>query len=200
MRPAVGAIVLAAGQSSRMGANKIFLVLEGESLLRRMVGRALAAGLSPVVAVLGRDAERAREELASLPCLAVANPRYAEGMATSIHRGLESLPPETEAAAVLLVDQPLVTVEQLLELRAAYEASRPPLVVSEYGGVHAPPILYRQDLFPELLAVKGDGCRKRIIREHLGEAVVLRFPAASLVDIDCPEDYERVVRLLREGG
>ena len=200
MRSAVGAVVLAAGQSSRMGENKIFLVLEGESLLCRMVGRALAAGFSPVVVVLGRDAERARLEVASLPCVPVVNPRYAEGMATSVARGIESLPPETEAAVVLLVDQPLVTVEQLRALRAAYEGSQPPLVVSEYGGVHAPPVLYRRDLFPEMLAATGDGCRKRIIREHLAEAVVLRFPAARLADIDRPEDYERVVRLLGESG
>lgn len=195
---AVGAIVLAAGQSSRMGTNKIFLRLEGESLLRRMAGRALAAGFSPVVVVLGRDAEPARQELGALPCLPVVNPRYAEGMLTSIHRGVESLPPETEAAAVLLVDQPLVTVEQLEALREAYEASRPPLVVSEYDGVHAPPVLYRRDLFPELLEARGDGCRKRIVRRHLAEAVVLRLPAVALADVDSAEDYERVVRLLEE--
>lgn len=196
----VGAIVLAAGQSSRMGENKIFLRLEGESLVRRMAGRAVEAGFAPVVVVLGHDAERGRQEVASLPCVPVVNPRYEEGMATSVHCGLESLPPEAEAALVLHVDQPLVSVRQLREILAAYEASRPPLVVSEYDGVHAPPMLFRRDLFPELRTMRGDGCRKRIVRQHLDEAVVLPFPAVLLTDVDSPDDYQRVCRLVQAGA
>ncbi len=195
-----GGIVLAAGQSSRMGANKVFLVLEGESLLRRMVRRALDAGLSPVVAVLGRDAERARDEVAGLPCRAVVNPDYAEGMTTSIRVGLEALPAEAGAAVILLADQPLVTADHLRQIREAYEARRAPVVVSEYGGTMGPPTLYRRDLFPELLAARGDGCRKRVIRAHLDAGVVLPFPAAHLTDVDSPEDYERVVTLAAARG
>lgn len=188
----IAGLVLAAGQSSRMGTMKVLLPLEGESLVRRMTRRALEAGLAPVVVVLGRDAERVRQEVADLSCLAVVNPAYAEGMMTSVRRGLEHLPPEAEAAVVILADQPLVTADQLRRIREACEAKRPPIVVSDYEGVKGPPTLYRRDLFPELAAARGDGCRKRIIRAHLGAAVVLRFPAAHLTDLDTPEDYARL--------
>ncbi len=190
----IAGILLAAGQSTRMGRSKVLLAVDGESLVRRMACRALEAGLAPVIAVVGRDAELAAAEVADLGCVVAVNAAYAEGMATSIRCGLGHVPPEAEAAVILLGDQPLVTAEQLRGIRAAYESRRPPVVVSRYDGVLGPPTLYRRDLFPELAAARGDGCRKRVIRAHLEAGVVLPFPAAHLTDIDSPEDYARLVR------
>lgn len=190
----IAGIVLAAGQSTRMGRSKVLLALDGESLVRRMARRALEAGLASVIAVVGRDADRAAAEVADLPCAVAVNAAYAAGMTTSIRCGLGHVPPEAEAAVILLADQPLVTADQLRRIRAAYEARRPPVVVSSYDGVLGPPTLYRRDLFPELSAARGDGCRKRVIRAHLEAGIVLPFPASHLTDLDTPEDYARLAR------
>lgn len=188
----IAGLLLAAGAAARMGLNKVLLPLEGEPLVRRMARRAIEAGLSPVVVVLGRDADRVAAALADLPCAVAVNPAYVEGMSTSIARGLDALPPHVEGAVMLLADQPLVTTEQLRRLREAYETRRAPLVVSDYEGVLGPPTLYRRDLFAELRAARGDGCRKRVIRAHLDAAVRLPFPAAHLADLDTVDDYRRL--------
>ena len=190
----VAGVVLAAGQSSRMGANKVLLALDGEPLVRRMTRRALEAGLAPVITVVGRDADAATLAIADLPCVVAVNAAYADGMTTSIRCGLGHLPAEAEAAVIILADQPLVTADQLRRVRSAYEAERPPVIVSRYDGVLAPPTLYRRDLFAELAAAPDDGGRKRLVQARLEEAMVLPFPAAQLADVDSPEDYERLAR------
>ncbi|HEX7128084.1 MAG TPA: nucleotidyltransferase family protein [Thermodesulfobacteriota bacterium] len=190
----IAGVVLAAGQSTRMGASKVLLALDGEPLVRRMTRRALEAGLAPVITVVGRDAGAAAGAVADLPSVVAVNAAYADGMTTSIRCGLGHLPAEAEAAVIVFADQPLVTVDQLRRIRSAYETGRPPVVVSSYDGVLAPPTLYRRDLFPELAAARGDGCRKRVIRAHLETAAVLPFPASHLADVDSPEDYARLAR------
>jgi molybdenum cofactor cytidylyltransferase len=189
----VAGVVLAAGVSRRMGGpNKLLLRLEGETVLRRTARRAVAAGLDPVLVVLGDDAEQARAELEALRCRAVRNPEPARGMNASIRCGIAALPPEAIAAVVLLADMPLVSAEMVAQLVERYRAGQAPLVVSDYAGVLAPPMLYGRGLFPELGALDGDGCGKRVVKRHRGEAAVLSWPAASLADLDEPGDYERV--------
>ncbi len=106
---AVAGVVLAAGSSTRMGRNKLLLRLDGESLVRRAARRALAAGLDPVVVVLGHEADLAAAELAGLAVRTVVNPDHAGGIHTSRVAGLAAVPPEAGAAVVLLADMPFVT-------------------------------------------------------------------------------------------
>src|SRR3989442_11008609 len=121
--PRVAGVVLAAGASRRMGRNKMLLELEGESLVRRAARRALEAGLSPVVMVLGHEAERLRVELAGLPCDCAINPDYTGPTSGSLHLGLERLPADVEAVVVLLAPMVLVTRPMPGRLRPA--ARRP---------------------------------------------------------------------------
>ena len=190
-RGLVAGVVLAAGSSTRMGRNKLLLRLDGESVVRRAARRALAAGLDPVVVVLGHEADLAAAELAGLAVRTVVNPDHASGIHTSRVAGLAAVPPESGAAIVLLADMPFVTEEMLAALAARHRESGAPLVVSEYAGEQAPPTLYDRSLFPELLG--GEGCSKRVIRAHAGEAVTISWPAAALRDLDRPEDYERAL-------
>lgn len=193
----VAGVVLAAGSSSRMGSNKLLLELAGETLLRRAARRALAAGLDPVLVVLGHDAERARSELSGLSCRAVVNADHARGMNTSLGVGLGAVPVEAVAAVVALADMPLVTVDMLAELVRRYRASTAPLVVSDYGGTVAPPVLYDRALFHELQGLEGDGGGRRAVERRRGEALAVSWPAEALVDLDEPADYERVLVELR---
>jgi molybdenum cofactor cytidylyltransferase len=195
----VAGVVLAAGSSSRMGSNKLFLDLGGETVLLRCVRGALAAGLDPVLVVLGHDAGRARAELSGLSCRAVVNAEHARGMNTSLSAGIGAVPGEAVAAVVALTDMPLVTAEMLAELVRRYRASSAPLVVSDYGGTLAPPVLYDRALFGELQGAEGDGCGKRAIERHRGEALTVSWPAAALADLDQPADYERIRAELGSG-
>jgi molybdenum cofactor cytidylyltransferase len=195
-----GAIILAAGASRRMGRNKMLLPLEGESLVRRTAGRALRSGLAPVVVVLGHEAEEARAELAGLEVEIALNPSYTGPTSGSLHRGLERLGPEVAAAVVLLGDMVLVTEEMIRAILREAVHSGAPLVVSRYGDVMAPPLLFRRDLFPELLAWTGEGCGKAVVQRHQDEAGFVDWPVAALTDVDTPEDLEAAELLLGSAG
>jgi molybdenum cofactor cytidylyltransferase len=191
----VAGIVLAAGASTRLGRNKLLVQVEGESLLRRTVRRALAV-LHPVVVVLGHDAARVREELAGLSCDAVVNEGFARGLGTSVRIGVAALPDAAPAAMVLLADMPFVTTAMIGALAARYRSSDAPLVVSDYQGVTAPPLLYDRSLFPELLELEGDGSGSQVARRHRRQAAVLSWPASALTDLDLPADLDRLGALL----
>jgi molybdenum cofactor cytidylyltransferase len=191
-RDSVAGVVLAAGTSSRMGRNKLLLDLGGQTVLRRAVSTALDAGLEPVLVVLGHESDRARGELQGLAAEVVFNPGYAEGIHSSVRTGIGAVPARCNAAVVLLADMPLVDARMIRTLVDRYRAGAAPLVVSEYEGVDAPPILYDRGLFPELRALEGEGCGKRVVRAHTAEAVRVRWPARALTDLDRPEDLELV--------
>jgi len=195
----VAGIVLAAGTSSRMGFNKMLLRLDGESLLQRTVKRASAAGLAPVVVVLGHEADRARGELANLPCQPILNADYARGINVSLQTGLAAVPSAAIAAMVILADMPFVTAPMIAALVERYRQGAAPLVISDYGGINAPPMLYDRSLFAELRAMEGEGCGKQVVKLHRSEAQVLSWPASALADIDVPDDYQRAKAELGEG-
>ena len=185
----VAGVLLAAGASRRMGRNKMLLKLEEETLVRRAARRALAAGLSPVVVVVGHESDRAKAELTGLACEVVVNPDFTGPTSGSLHKGLEQLGPEVGAAVVMLADMVLVTRQMLAGLVAAARGSPAPLVVSRYGDVTAPPLLFRRALFGELLAWSGEGCGKTVVQGHRDEALFLDWPAEVLADVDTPEDF-----------
>ncbi len=192
-RGPVAGVLLAAGTSSRMGSNKLLFELEGESLLRRAARRALAGGLTPLLVVLGHEAERAERELYGLPCRVVVNPDYERGITSSLQSGVAALPPEVRAVVVMLADMPFVTPEMVAALVARYRTSTAPLVISDYEGVNAPPMLYDRALFGELLAMpEGSGCGRKVVKHHRAEADILAWPAAALADLDVPDDYARM--------
>jgi molybdenum cofactor cytidylyltransferase len=190
------AVILAAGASRRMGRNKMLLPLEGESLVRRTAGRALRAGLAPVVVVLGHEAEQAQAELAGLDVEIALNPSYTGPTSGSLHRGLERVGPEVGAAVVLLADMVLVTEEMIGAVLKEAVRTDAPLVVSRYGDVKAPPLLFRRALFPELLAWTGEGCGKAVVLRHEAEAAFIDWPVAALTDVDTPQDLEAAEQLL----
>ncbi|HEY6059697.1 MAG TPA: nucleotidyltransferase family protein [Gemmatimonadales bacterium] len=187
----IAGIVLAAGTSSRMGRNKLLLQFDGESLLRGSVRRAIAAGLDPVIVVLGHEGDRTRQELDGLSCTAVVNPDYNGGVHLSLRTGIAALPETAEATVVMLADMPFVTTNMLATLVRRHRDSAAPLVVSQYGEIQAPPTLYARPLFAELASAEGPGCGKAVVRRHRDEASVLSWPAERLDDVDVPDDYDR---------
>jgi molybdenum cofactor cytidylyltransferase len=188
----VAGVILAAGASTRFGSNKLLLRLDGESLVRRAAKAALAAGLEPVVVVLGHESDRVRSELEGLPIRGVFNPAHARGMNTSVAAGVAALPPESSAAVVQLADMPRVGADLLARLVAVHRETGAPLVAVDYAGTHAPPTLYARSLFPELGGPEGEGCGKRIVRRHEDEVVRVPWAVDALADVDRAEDWEKV--------
>lgn len=188
----VAGILLAAGTASRMGRNKMLLELDSEPLLRRAARNALDAGLAPVLVVLGHEAEKARAALDGLPCRPVWNEDYEQGIVTSLWAGLAALPAEAGAAVVMLADMPFVSAAMLSALVERWRETSAALVISDYEGVDAPPMLYDRTLFGELQAMDDGRCGKQVVKRHRHEAAVLAWPAAALADLDTPEDLARV--------
>lgn len=197
------AVVLAAGASMRMGENKLLLRLDGETVVSRAVRVAWEAGLEPIVVVLGHEAERVRAALSRSPCRTVVNPDHARGQGSSLQAGIRAVATSTgaQAAVVMLADMPFVTPAMLGRVAAmawpvetmTARTPRAPMVVSRYGEVNAPPILYDRALFDELLALPGQACGKEMVRRHRHEARFASWPAEALADLDVPEDYARVL-------
>jgi molybdenum cofactor cytidylyltransferase len=189
----IGAVVLAAGASTRMGTNKLLLPVEGEPMVHRTVRRVLDAGCDPVVVVTGHDATRVRDALAP-----VAHLRFAESpdptgpTSASLHAGLLALPDTVDAALVMLADMVHITAPMMRALCDGARGGTAPLAVSRYGDVLAPPLLFRRSLWPELLAWHGEGCGKAVVRAHRDDAQVHDWPADALQDVDTPDDYEAV--------
>ncbi len=190
----VGAVVMAAGSSSRMGSPKQTLQFRGESLLRRAALAALGAGCRPVVVVTGAHAELSRRELDGLDVREVFNPHWETGMASSVRAGVEGLvsaDADADAAILMLCDQPHVTAEVISDLVAAHRATRRPVVASTYGGSFGVPALFGRTLFAELARLEGAAGAKQVIKRHASEAHFLPFPSGE-VDVDTPDDFSRL--------
>ena len=191
----VGAVILAAGSSSRMGSPKQILRFRGESLLRRAALAALGAGCSPVVVVTGAYAELSRRELEGLDVREVLNPRWETGMASSIATGIEGLlgaDPDAAAAVILLCDQPHVTADVVSDLVSAHRATPRPVIASAYGGSFGVPALFGRPLFAELAALEGRAGAKQVIERYASEAHFLPFRGGE-VDVDTRDDFSRLI-------
>jgi molybdenum cofactor cytidylyltransferase len=187
-------VVLAAGSSSRLGSNKLLLELGGEPLVRRAARRALEAALSPVVVVLGFEAERVAAAVQGLPVETVVNPRHADGMHGSLQAGIDHVADRSEAAVVVLADMPLVTPAMLRAVVSRFREGAP-IVTSRYGEVQAPPTLYAREFFPALSSA-GPGCGRRVVREHADLAAAVDWSPDLLIDLDLPDDIARIRTML----
>ena len=204
----VGAVILAAGGSSRLGQPKQLLTFRGETLVGRAVRAADAAGCAPIVVVVGEIREEIERSLAirdsriasspgdervTAPTV-VENAEWQSGIGTSIRRGLEQLPKSTEAAVLLTCDQPFLDAAIVRQLIAAHEETDNPIVASSYANTLGVPALFHRSCFGALLALPDDAGAKAFILSRRGEVASISFPRGE-IDIDTPEDLERLTRL-----
>jgi CTP:molybdopterin cytidylyltransferase MocA len=191
----VAGLILAAGASARMGRDKRLLEVGGEALLRRAARIALEAGLDPLIAVLPPAAAPIGAVLAGLACGTVVNPDPSRGQGSSLAVGIGALPADAAAAVVTLPDMPRVSAAMIAALVARWRETGAPLVLSEYAGTQAPPVLYARPLLAELAGAAGAGGAspgKAVVAAHRAAAAVLRWPAEDLVDVDTPEDLAKL--------
>ncbi len=187
----IAGVVLAAGTSSRLGANKLLWRLDAEPLVRRAARQAAEAGLAPVIVVVGHEAELVAAALDGLAVETIVNPAYRAGMHGSLQTGIGRVPGDCIAAVVLLGDMPHVSVAMIEALAERFRRGTEPLILSLYGKVQAPPTLYARSLFPAL-AEAGTGGGREVVLAHRGEAAETHWPEALLADVDRPEDAARL--------
>jgi molybdenum cofactor cytidylyltransferase len=193
MEAEVGAIVLAAGSSSRMGQPKQLLPIDGQPMVRRVTEAMCESGLGQVVVVVGAHAEAVTAALAGLPVEIVTNQDWAEGMSTSLRAGLGALGPEVQAVLIALADQPALTPDLLRTLVARHQSSGAPITAPFYRGQRGNPVLFDRNLFPELLAVEGDRGGRALFARYHGQIECLEVDDPAVIqDIDTYEDYERM--------
>lgn len=188
----IAAVVLAAGQSRRMGEqNKLTATVAGKPMLRHAVDAALASSAGPVIVVAGYDPGAVRTTLDGAPVTIVDNPDYAEGLSTSLRCGIAAaaaLDPAVDGALVLLGDMPAVAGGDLDRLIAAFDAEEGRTIcVPTYRGKRGNPVLWGRDFFDAMRRLSGDVGAKHLIGENAERVCDVPMPSDSVLnDIDTP--------------
>jgi molybdenum cofactor cytidylyltransferase len=193
----VGAVVLAAGDSSRFGTPKQLAIFQGEPLVRRTVIAANEAGCAPVVVVLGADAALIAPVLAGLPVSIIQHSNWANGMGSSITVGLKralAMAPNMDAAILLACDQPFVNATALKQMVQLHFQNEKPIVASAYAETLGIPVLFNRSCFGDLVQLRGDSGAKAMILARQTDVTEFDFPAAA-IDVDTATDYEKLNRV-----
>ena len=191
----IGIVVLAAGESSRMGRPKQLLPHGDLTLLQHSIQVAHGTDVKTIVVVLGAHADSMTNDFDSKSVF-VTNSNWKEGMASSIQLGIKSLlnkNPGVEGAILMVCDQPYVNSLLLNTLIETYESTGKQIVASGYDNTFGPPVFFHKLFFPELLQLKGDVGAKSVIKKHERQAEIVLFPEGS-IDIDTDADYQKLLK------
>ncbi|MEN9686759.1 MAG: hypothetical protein RLZZ28_2545 [Bacteroidota bacterium] len=191
-----GILIIAAGQSKRMGTPKQLLTVGGDTLINRLIEIVKKAGTFPVTLVLGAAAESIKAQLTRTDLLIVLNDAWEEGMAGSIRIGLTRMMhtcPTLDGVMILVCDQPFISEENIRSLLALQRETNLPIAACYYANVLGTPALFHQSIFPELLSLKGDTGAKKIIMNKASEVAKLHFDQ-GVIDIDTMDDYEQILK------
>lgn len=193
---AVGALILAAGESARLGQPKQLVRFDGQSLVRRSVRAATDAGCVPVCVVVGNLRRAIEAELNGIAVTIVENREWSLGLGTSIRSGLESLliaEPAVSGVVLLTCDQPKVSSVTIRNLLDEQRQSGKSIVASTYAGTLGVPVLFDASCFDLLLTLPNESGAKPLIEARLGEVAAVVFEAGG-IDIDTPDDLDRLRR------
>jgi molybdenum cofactor cytidylyltransferase len=186
-----GAVILAAGSSSRYGALKQVIAIDGEPMVRRIARNALAAGLHPVVVVVGAQSDRVVDCLVNLDIHSVPNAEWAAGMGGSLSTGtraLLQLPVELRSLMVMLADQPAISIDDLERMLTLHAQSPDRILACQHQGELAPPCIFPLAYADELAALNGPAGARALLQQHASQVQGIDLPSAFL-DIDTPDDY-----------
>lgn len=189
-------LMIAAGESKRMGSPKQLLVVEGETIINRMIHIVKKAVNFPTYVILGAFAETIQAQFPNLEINIVNNTHWQEGMASSIRLGLNTAKaqiPALDGVMVVVCDQPYITESTITALLQLQKEKDTPMAAAYYDDVMGTPALFHSSIFNELLSLKGDMGAKRIIQSRPEEVAKLHFEK-GLLDIDTKEDYQALLK------
>ncbi|MDJ0909910.1 MAG: nucleotidyltransferase family protein [Woeseiaceae bacterium] len=190
-QPRVFAVVLAAGESRRFGETKQLATVDGDALVERAAQRAATACGDRSVLVAGHDARRVIAAAGDRCRFLLVNDRYGEGMGTSVALAAKALSGVADALLIVLADQPLVTAEHLSSLIDSWSGDDDEIVASRFDGISGPPLLLPKKTFDDLRSLTGDQGAKALLSDDRFRMTAIDCAAAG-VDIDTPEDLERL--------
>ena len=184
-------IVLAAGESKRMGKPKLLLPLGQGTVLEQTIDNFLNSKVDKVIVVVGYRAEETTKLIADRPVVVAINPVYRRGMSTSIVAGLSLISDETQAVMLALADQPFVDVQTINRLVEAFRTHNKGIAIPVYQGRRGHPVIFAIKYKEELLSLKGDIGGREIIKQHPDDILELPVNCAGVcVDIDTVDSYD----------
>ena len=186
-------LILAAGNSSRLGSPKQLIEFEGQTLIERITEIALTIS-EEVLIVLGGNADQILPKLAKFEntISTVFNPDWEEGMGTSIRIGVEKLAKNSDSIIVLLSDQPFISKVLLQNMVQIYAKTQNPIISCVYNNTLGVPILFNKSIFSELLKLSGDKGAKSFLHLYENKISTVDFPE-GIIDIDTIDDVKKMV-------
>jgi len=193
------AVVLAAGLSRRMGAQKMLLPFAGKTVVAHIVDQIIASTVDEVHVVVGHEGRRVRRELSDRPVSVVTNPDYKSGMLSSVRCGLSALGRQCRAVLVVLGDQPSITSKLIGQMVQSFAATEKQILLPFYDGRRGHPVLFSADYRDEILTQYDDVGLRGLLHAHPDEVFELSVSSSAVLsDMDCPEDYQRQLALIEE--
>ena len=191
----IGAVILAAGESKRMGAQKLLLEVKGKPVIERVVD-SFRGTVDEIIVVLGHEPEKLIPTLEKLGVNWMVNLNYREGMVSSFKEGIKKMR-EFGAVFLALGDQPIVDRDFLVKAIDAWEHGAK-IVSPVYRGKKGHPVLFGQSLFDEILALQKHEVIRDVIYRHEGERRLIEAGEWAVVDLDTPESFRRLSGLKEE--
>ena len=194
----ISAVILAAGESRRMGKkNKLLLRIGKEALLVKLVKAVCASDVGQVLVVIGHEAEKIRQELNDFTLSFVYNPNFSEGMTTSIKSGLKEASPDCDGFLICLADMPFINTPDINKLIHAYVKNRIKekrlIVVPVFQGHRGNRVLFSSEFRNDILEHKKEsGCKEIIMNNSASVKEIEMGDDNILLDVDTLEDYQRV--------
>lgn len=191
-----GIVILAAGNSSRLGSPKQLLPYKNTTLLRYTVQVALEVNCGPVMVITGANSAAITDALKGFVIEIVENTGWEEGMSSSLRTGLQVMVekhPETDGIIFMVCDQPYITKSILLCLIETQQITGKAVVASVYHEQTGAPALFHRSFFEKLFELKGDRGARRLIASHPDDVAGVPFEAGA-IDIDTKEDYEQFLK------
>lgn len=187
-------IILAAGNSSRLGKPKQQLIFKGFSLLQRAIQAGLKSNCSRPVVILGAFYENFTPDINTGQVDILINPAWQKGMASSIRTGMEAIVEnqKPDQVIIMLCDQPFVDENILNQLITTQQETDKPIVACRYQNTLGVPVLFNKKIFPQLMALKGREGAKKILQRFPEEITSVPFPLGH-IDIDTFSDYQALI-------
>lgn len=190
-----GLIILAAGESSRMGFPKQTLLYKGKTLLEIAIEAGLKSICRQVTVVLGANAETIEKGIKLYDVNIIYNPHWAEGLASSITAGIKNLQKTNgiDSVVIVLCDQPFVTAATINSLLYKQQETGKKIIASAYQDVLGVPVMFTKTLFTELLLLHGSEGAKKVLNSHPNDIATIPFEKGG-IDIDTVADYEDLIK------
>jgi molybdenum cofactor cytidylyltransferase len=193
----IAAVILSAGESSRMGRPKALLPIGRQTFIEKIVGALRQAGLENIIVILGHDAEAMRQKIAHLPVTILVNSEYRKGQLSSLRAAIRHLLANDGCSGLLvhLVDHPYIDAALVNLLIERFEDSGKLIAVPRFHGKRGHPVIFARSLFNELLNAPEDQGAKAVVNAHRKETLEIETDDEGItIDIDTPDLYRQHVK------